>query len=349
MTETTRLGKWLTVPSFHSWEAMGIRALFAIVVFRCLPLNPLAPAGGILGWLFGPKGILAPDGRITFESQPVPTGIAKWWDLDLTWIGEPALQPWLWIICIASLGVYVFGRGLMLLPPLIILTVVMITSRTLENSQGFMYHIYQVVGLVLLAQAIAGIVYAVVKLCGWAPKNRNINDYIIRFAQIAVVGAYMLAGTSKFIYSDGEWIQNSPYFGIDIIRTNRQNFYADLEGDRPYEEARAEAARLLEEPTRARLMMGTGLLLELAAFLALFHRVLAMIVGIAVMAFHILIADLMELYFIHNEHVAFILFVNPVFWIGILAIWIYRYRGPPDERVTLKELAFPKSDSSDQP
>ncbi|MEM7015646.1 MAG: hypothetical protein AAF585_29655, partial [Verrucomicrobiota bacterium] len=293
MIETTRLGKWLCVPSFHRWEAMGIRALLAIVTFRCLPLQPLAPHGGFLGWLFGPKGILAPDGRVTFESQPVPTGIAKW-DWDLTWIAAPELQPWLWIICVASLGVYVFGRGLMLLPPLIILTAVMIVSRTLENSQGFMYHIYQVIGLVLLAQTIAGIVYAIIKLCGKAPKNRNINDYIIRYAQIAIVGAYMIAGFSKFIYSDGEWIKNSPYFGIDIIRTNKQNYYADLEGDRPYEIARSEAARLLENPTRARLMMGTGLLLELGAFIALFHRVLALFAGIAVMAFHILIADLME-------------------------------------------------------
>jgi len=315
--KATLLGRLLGIPKLRRWEGPVIRFVFALVVFTTLPLERISG-----NWLFGYDGWLAPTGRVDYDSQPVETGIAKFF--DLTFMSNEALQPWLWVISVVCLIAYVWGRGLVIALPVVL--AITVCARTLENSQGFMFHKYQIVSTVLLMQTAAVLVCFVWDLClRWRGKQarwgNRLDDVMVRYSQIGIIGAYMLAGIAKVDNSDGEWVANSPYFGLDAVRTHRQEYYAHLEGERFAEIP--QATWMLESPMRTRVLMGLGLLLEFICVFALFHRVLALVMGVLLVSFHVQIAALMTVHFIYNEIIVYIFLVNPVFWIGAGGLWLW--------------------------
>ena len=173
-------------------------------------------------------------------------------------------------------------------------------------------------------QAVVAVAYSYLRLrkgTGGRPGLKPLDHYLIRYSQIGIVAVYVLAGIAKIDRSGGDWVKNSPYFGLDLVRTHRQEFYGRLEGER-YKEI-ASASRMLERPMESRLKMGVGLVLEIFAFVALLHRGAALVVGLMIIAFHMQVESLMKLSFPLNEQIVWIYLVNPVFWIGVLGIGLW--------------------------
>lgn len=319
----TTAGSRLGMMRFRKWEAFGIRLLFAWVVFQALPIDSFGPRGD--SW-FGPRGWFGTNGRIHYPEQPHPVGIAH--KVDVTFMSRDAVQPYLMAVSILALISYVSGRGLIFSLP--ILTAIMIAGRTLQNSQGFTFHGALLVGFVLTIQTAVVIVCTLVRLLKkrGGESRYSLNDYLIRFTQVAIVAAYVVSGVSKLIESEGAWIRDSHYTGVYIIKTYRQNYHDTLDKEKYGAEYAPYAKEMLDNPNRTRLLMALGLGIELFCFIGLWNRWLLALTGIAVVTLHQFIAEMMNLYFPLNEFTVAIYFINPVFWIGALILWIRSPKSP---------------------
>ncbi|MFT5468163.1 MAG: hypothetical protein ACI8UO_003271 [Verrucomicrobiales bacterium] len=313
----TRAGRWFAGWQVRPWEALGIRILFAWVVFTTLPLK------GPISGLFKEGSDFGPAGMVYYETQKAETGFAQW--EDLTFMSNPDLQPVFWTLCGASLLLLIFGRLLWIALP--VLATVSILARTLENSQGFIQHHYQVGASVLTVLAIVSVLAAIRSL--WKKVDHvQLNSLLVRYAQITIIGAYAVAGLTKVIASEGEWIKNSPYFGLDLVKTSRQQFYNSVPLMEEHRERKVDppnlppgSKELLAYPNFTRVALGAGLALELFCFIGLFNRWLLSLTGIALLVFHIMNEKFAGLSFGLNQQVLWVFMINPVYWIG--AAWLY--------------------------
>lgn len=334
-----RLSQTLRVWKFSRYEVVIMRILFAFVIYQTMPLGK--PFSNLTQDLFPTIGShintreqnekfrpplppiveLLPnsDNRQTFDSQPSPNGIARF--VDLTFFSNDrfvAFLPW---IVIPAIILYASGIGLPITLPL--LTFISIGSRTLSNSQGAIHHGFQLISAILLVQTcviLFGWFYRLIKKKHFVDaRQRTIRDYFVYFTILLCVSFYMIAGYIKLIKSDGEWIKNSPYIGIQLVKTDRQNYYTNLDGEHYGHQKVRWASDMLEHPNLTRLFMGCGLCLELFAFVALFGRGWCAITGLMIIGFHQLNDAIMGLMFYHNEKIVWIFLVNLPFWIVLLS------------------------------
>ncbi len=333
------------VPRFHRFEVVIMRVLFAVVIFQSLPLGApwsswtqvqaekIAP-GKLSGLLADPKlnNALRPpllpisqmlpnsEAKLNYEEQEKPNGLAH--IFDLTFFADDKVVKVLPYLVIPCLLLYASGVGLPVVLPLLLL--VQIGARTLYNSQGYIHHGFQMVSLVLMVQTGVVLWHC---FRNWREalgirrarrvNGRNFWDSFVRYSQYMVVGCYVIAGVIKPVKSDGEWFFNSHLIGIQLVKTDRQNFYSDLDpqfGNDPV----AYASEMLEKPTLTRIFLGFGVLLEIFAFLALYNRLTAAVFGTMFILFHYFNEFLMHLYFYNNEKLVWIFLINLPFWIWAL-------------------------------
>jgi len=278
-----------------SWEAFLMRLFFAWVVYdKTFPTL-----------------------KEKFTGQPQPNGIAQWF--DLTFFADPQIYQRLEMFGIGCLVAYVIGfLPVIALPYLAWFS---IASKTLANSQGGISHSYQMVSLILLAQAIV----AIWRFVGAARNRRNeessglwrtdnLHDrWAVFYSQIAIAACYVTAGITKLRNSDGAWLWNTPYLVKDLVKTTRQNFYAKLDPQYAGEVDYVEP--ILNHPMIARVLFAPGLLLELAAVLALLGRRWSLALGLGLIALHLGIKEVMHLNFLLFELCVLIFLVNPPYWL----------------------------------
>ncbi len=243
---------------------------------------------------------------------------------DFTYFSDPDLVkilPWL---VIPALLLYASGFGMPV--ALAILVWVSIGSRTLHNSQGSIHHGFQMLTLVLVAQFLYVLWHCKTdwrEAFGFrrAQRRNGITmwDHFIRYAQIMVVACYVIAGVIKPVKSDWQWFKNSHMIGIQIVKTDRQGYYNDLDGVKFNQEPVPYAKDMMEHANLSRIFLAMGVLLEIFAFLALFSRPMGLLMGMLFISFHMFNEKLMELYFYNNEKLVWIFFINLPFWIW----WIY--------------------------
>lgn len=334
-----RISENLRVWKFSRYEVITMRILFAFVIYQTMPLGK--PFSNLTQDLFPainsaisskekneqfrpplpPIVELLPNSseRMTFDSQPSPNGIAHF--VDLTFFSNDrfvSLLPW---IVIPAILLYASGTALPITLPL--LTFISIGSRTLSNSQGAINHGFQLVSAILLVQTgiiLFGWIYRLIKKRHFVDRRqRTVRDYFIYSTILLCVGFYMIAGYIKLIKSDGEWIKNSPYIGIQLVKTDRQNYYTNMDAKHFGQSKVRWASDMLEHPNFTRVFMGCGLCLELFAFVALFGRGWCAITGLMIIGFHQLNDEIMGLMFYHNEKIVWIFLVNLPFWLVILS------------------------------
>lgn len=251
-----------------------------------------------------------------FTEQPSPNGLAHYF--DLTWVAEP---PPGWFVqggVIAGLILYVFGRfsALGLLPIVFFATII----GTLANSQGAINHSQQMVTMMGIAQCL---VYAWPRRSGWhiVAKADTERHRQAAYAAIVVIAAsYVVCGVVKMVRSDGLWLHNAPFIAVQLYKTHFSNFYDTLE--MPPEWLQKITELLVQNPNLSRLVFGTGLLIELAAFVILINRRWAFAGGIAIIALHLSISRLMNLNF--EAHI-FAVLIYTVNLPGLKQMW----RGRP--------------------
>gem|GEM_PF-831176 len=304
-------------------EGFFLRLLFAIVVYISLKSYPAYQT------LLKPVGIAA---------WP---GLWHWLGWDLTRLADPVF----WELCLRwaylALGFYVIGFGLPLALPVI--TLIHIAIRTLNNSQGAPHHGFQMVSLALLCQTLVVWFLAAVRtrallgkrpLPSWAASGNWTWLWIYTVAVIAAT--YVTSVCTKLDKSGGQWLLNSPHVAGQIVKTHRQNYYSALDPrfiqglppaahpvpdpstDRYRHPIPAQADWLARHPALARVIFGAGFFLEFLAFLAVFDRRAALVIGLGLVSLHGSIGWLMELTFPLNERTVGVFHVNAAGWLILM-------------------------------
>jgi hypothetical protein len=96
---------------------------------------------------------------------------------------------------------------------------------------------------------------------------------------------------------------------MDMVKTQRQSYLNNL--DPQFTQPPEQAVWMLEHPWTARLMFGSGFLLEALCIFAIGRRGLGFLIGVSIIIFHRSIDALMGLTFLYNE------FMVAVFLVGI--------------------------------
>lgn len=297
--------------AYHGWEWLVMRLFFAVLFF--CSLQEFKP--------------------FTFDSQEVPRGIAKVFDLtflsgqgpidlsslkrlEIPLIGAIRLDGPGWFDSFVVLAVifgalYVWGRGLAITLPL--LALLHTIPWTLNNSQGYTHHGMQLISMVLIVQTIVVWWWQIRRWRARAPLPLPLRSYLIYYSQGMIAFAYVACAITKVINSKGLWLFKSNYICIELIKSHRLEYYETLNpaaaGDP------AAAVWLLNHPWITRFIFDIGFFIELLAFVALRNRSWALITGLAIIGFHRSVWWLMRLEFPMHEWLILIFLVNVPFWI----------------------------------
>ena len=243
------------------------------------------------------------------------------------WFAQPEVGAVMMWLALAGLVLFVLGRApaLALLPALF--GNLMIGS--LKNSQGAINHSGQLLSMVLLT---AWLVYL---WAAWSDRRRRQTGgaapaeggwwhpgvawerLAVHWIKVTIAASYVVCGLQKWIDSDFQWIWRTPWLAVQIIKSNRADYYSKLE--QPVGWMATELpALILQHPNLARLVFGSGLLLETFAFLALLGRRWAAGYGLALIGLHLSISVAMALNFDLHMWLIAIFLVNlpglPLLW-----------------------------------
>jgi hypothetical protein len=247
-------------------------------------------------------------GPLKYASLPQPHGIASW--VDVTFAGDKETMRWVSSLVGFCLTLYACNIGVLfvLLPPLL----VSIAMGTLENSQGAINHTSQVVTLVLLAHWLSAVWLTIRRaLHSDPPGSLTTEQHAADWTRQIFISTYVVSAISKLIESHGFWLRDTPYFGLQIIKSMGMARYGDT-GEGQNVQWLAQFA--LDHPWVFRMFLGVALPLELFAFLALLNRRLALVFGCALFAFHVVNTEVMHLGFYYHKALLVVLLINPVWW-----------------------------------
>ena len=289
----------MKTPAFHplpvaSWEALLIRLAFAIAVV----------------WGMWPV--------LIYEKIELANGLAHF--IDVSFLGGEDAARWFRPLIVAAALLYVteIVRPL----GLVLLTAAHLGYHTLQNSQGFTYHGNNIVGLILLTQCAAELFWL-----GHRFKHGRAYEFAVGLtrhawhlylAQSAIVAVYVTSAVTKLGKTDGLWLFQSHYLAKSVVKTHRQTFYDNPDGA-VMQPIVAIAEWLAEHHIITRIAFGAGFMLELFAFVALWNRAWALVIGISIIAFHFGVELMMQLDFRVNQLMCLIFLVNVPFWLAWLA------------------------------
>lgn len=266
----------------------------------------------------------------SFTDQPVPVGLAHF--VNFTWLGdtEPLLfgmTPLVWVRTLLAISLLVYLTGFLDAATLAVAAFATISIGTLNNSQGAMTHHLQVVALPVAALWV----HALVRLgigprlhpFRWSGAWLSRERWSLFVAQQAVVGAYVVSAITKLVNSGGRWPIDAVYFPLQLVKTDRSEYYNTLQEQAGSGEGWANALAasvhqlFLDSPNTARFILTLGLLLELLAFLALAGKRWNLAVGLLIILFHLTVSKAMNLTFGLNMLVLTAFFVAPpvVHWV----------------------------------
>ena len=254
--------------------------------------------------------LLSTPSNLNVQSLSVPNGWAR--IVDLTFLINP---DWLTAgraVLLVALGFYITRIFLWLALPVILLVNVSINAAA--NSQGAIRHAAQIVSLVLLVQTAACYYEWWLRWKG-APAKATLEERQISWSQQAIAATYFVAGLTKLIATDGAWVFQARYIGVQIFKTAYQAYYNNL-NPKGLQEQLAIAQFAAAHGTVVALLCGLGLALELLAPLMLLGRRWGLLLGSTFLVFHFSIASLMQLSFIFHRLLVLIYIVSPIYWIG---------------------------------
>ena len=269
------------VIDYSSAELLVMRILFAVLVFF------------MIKWETAP-----------YTEQKFPNGIAR--VFDLTWLGRHPPGLWAQGLTVAGLVSYALGRASVFgLAPALFFA---LTIGTLVTSQSKnVNHTWQLVTMMLLAQFI---IYA------WrrgraetlhpGPATHRLAAYA---STVVIAASYVVCGVVKLVNSDFQWIQKVPLLSLQLLKSNWAGYYDTLQ--RPPEWLDRATQAVIDYPNIARVFFGTGLLIELGAFVVLINRRWAFVGGIVIILLHLSISQVMRLNFEYHIAAVVIFLVLP--------------------------------------
>ena len=240
-----------------------------------------------------------------------PNGLAHL--VDLSFLLRPEIFVWFRYAMFAALALYVLRIGWAVVLPY--LTALSIATGTINNSHGAISHSFQIVSLTLLAQTAA---YLYTRFRRRTDDGAALENRVIFWSQQAIVATYFVSALTKLLKTGGEWFFQTPYVAVQIVKTTDQKFYNVL--DATHRDAGLAVAHwIVAHPIVTAIVLSSGLLLELAAPVALLGRRVALAIGLSLVLFHESIQRVMALSFVWNEYLLWIYLVNVPFWLLLAA------------------------------
>jgi hypothetical protein len=282
-----------TTVAHAPWEMLLMRVAFAWLLWRLLPAG------------------------VPFATQPFPSGVARL--ADLTFLADAGIYHALRAGAGAGLVLYALGVApvLTLLWPALLLT----ACGALENSQGATGHHLQLPCLVALGQwcvyAVAALRAMRTELRGIAIVSADAQRRATQAAKLVIAAGYVASGCVKLIASRGQWFWQVADIPVQFVKAAANEHYDTLAAQ-PEWLTRDLPALLAAHPNLTRLAFAPGLLLELAALLALAGRKPALALGLGLLAMHGLVDVFMRISFASHEWLLAIFFVNAP-WLFVAA------------------------------
>jgi hypothetical protein len=249
------------------------------------------------------------------EDQLFPKGITHF--VDLTFLANGAVAWTVMGLAMAAGVVYAFGKKpILCLTTMLLVSIAVFTFAMSHTTKT--RHDTNVVPLVLLGLLGGHLHYA------WAARRgdpaarfdgRSRDDLAVFYALQMIAAIYVLSGITKLIRSEGEWIQQSYHFALQVIRTQHNIYYSALSPAGGLEFWTSVASFMVEHRWLTCAMFGTALFLELFAFTALFGRIWSLVLGVALIGFHLSVLALMSINFYLNMILLAFFFVNAPYWI----------------------------------
>ncbi len=159
--------------------------------------------------------------------------------------------------------------------------------------------------------------------------SRDIQRLLIHWAKVAFVACYVVSGVTKLINSNGGWILRTPNLAVAISKSNIKSHLNHL--DEPGRFASAAPEFIIQHPVIVMVIAGSGLVLELFAFLALMGRWPAVFIGTGLVVMHFMIAEVMRLRFDTYQDLAVIFLINiPYLVVFAICAVVRRIRKPKE-------------------
>jgi len=273
-----------SIPRFALYERLVMRALFAWLVWRATP------------------------DALIVNGIPSPNGMTR--AFDLHFLLDPQVFAWARTALAVALILYVMRLVVWLALPVALF--VNLAANAITNSQGAIQHAAQIVSLVLFAQTSAHFFGL------WRRRReeecRLLEDRAIWWSQQTIVAVYLVAGITKLIVTQGLWIFQARWIGVSVAKSAYQSFY-DTFNQADLQQQLGVAHFAAAHGWVVALIAAGGLFLELGSPLMLINRLLAAILGCALLCFHLGLDYTMRLTFIYNQWLLIIFMINAPYWI----------------------------------
>ncbi len=207
---------------------------------------------------------------------------------------------------------------LCLLPPVVSLLPVLVASvglGVLGNSQGAIGHTTQVLTVVLLAQWLAYLWAAIQPRTSLPmPRGYDRQQLAADWGRQSLAATYVVSAVTKLIESRGDWFSDTPYFGLQVVKSEGMGYY-DWLMPRISGGTAWLGQWMVDHPMATAVILAGALPLELLAFLGLNNRRSALFFGCALLLFHSTVTEVMQLGFLYHKLLLLALFINPAWWL----------------------------------
>ncbi len=253
-------------------------------------------------WLFITVEIL-----FVYKSAPFPQGI---FTLNLIYKIENSITNYILILTsIVFCTLYLFEKMMRLTT--IVLFMISVFTFSLEESNGILNR-YSLLSFIFFAQFLA---------YQFSHHYKNLNHTQLRFSFSiqAIAGGYILSGLSKLLVSGVDWISNSKYLSLQIIKSHYYNYLTygnpeTLEIGEKYAQFAQNNTIIIES------LLTISIVLELFAWISIGNKKRALVYGSLLMLMHTGISILMDIKLVGISRPMFIFMVNPLFIIWVIAI-----------------------------
>lgn len=241
---------------------------------------------------------------------------------DISWLGQPLPTAVLGVLMAVLLVIYAMGKWLPLATGGLFLIHAVVGG--LFASPAGDHHATQVVGLILLGQ-FAWFIWEKFRPVSFKEKGLDLPSGAIFWSQQMICAGYMISAVSKWVNSGGgvipgaKWVAQLPNIAVQFEKNRLQAFYDNLEVPVTTGINHKAIDLLATSPGILVAFLALGFYIELLAFLALFNRKSALLMGLGLMALHAFIFAIMNLPFYYFEAVDLLFFVNLPFWIAAAA------------------------------
>ncbi|HEY2572790.1 MAG TPA: hypothetical protein VGH65_01935, partial [Verrucomicrobiaceae bacterium] len=161
-----------------------------------------------------------------------------------------------------------------------------------------------------------------------APPDAVLRGWLLWQSVTIFTGSYFLSVITKLKESHGLWLWNANNFALDMIKTQRQSWLNKLSPD--LAAIPDSALWMLQHPWTARVVFGSGMIMEAICIFAIGNRLLGFLIGVSLLIMHRSIDSLMGgVVFPYNELLTFVFLIGLPFALA----WVL-------EKLLSKELSW---------